>query len=101
QSFASLLLNVPFTPPMRKPFYWEFHEGGFTQGVIMDDRWKAIRLKRRDAAVQVYDLQEDPAETTDLSSGRADLVKRAKELLESERVESADLPIKDADEKTQ
>jgi uncharacterized sulfatase len=101
QSFASLLLNVPFTPPMRKPFYWEFHEGGFTQGVIMDDRWKAIRLKRRDAAVQVYDLQEDPAETTDLSSGRADLVKRAKELLESERVESADWPIKDADEKTQ
>lgn len=96
QSFASLLQNVPFTPPPRKPFYWEFHEGGFSQGVIMDDPWKAIRLKRRDAAIQIYDLQSDPAEEKDIASDRADLVKRAKELFESEHADSVDWPIKDA-----
>jgi len=95
QSFASLLLNVPFTPPARKPFYWEFHEGGFTQGVIMDERWKAIRLKRRDRIVQLYDLQEDPGESKDLATARGDLVRRATELFASERVESADWPVKD------
>jgi arylsulfatase A-like enzyme len=95
QSFASLLLDVPFTPPLRKPFYWEFHEGGYSQGVIIDQRWKAIRLKRRDAKVRVYDLQEDPGEKKDLASERADLVKRAKELFESEHADSKDWPIKD------
>lgn len=96
QSFSSLLRNVPFTPPLRKPFYWEFHEGGFSQAVIMDERWKAIRLKRRDAAVQVYDLQNDPGEEKDLASERTDLVKRAKVMFESERAESIDWPVKDA-----
>lgn len=96
QSFASLLLNLPFSPPPRRPFYWEFHEGGFSQGVIMEERWKAIRLKRRDSSVQVYDLENDPSEEKDLSAERGDLVKRAKELFESERLESEDWPIKDA-----
>jgi arylsulfatase A-like enzyme len=96
QSFASLLLNVPFTPPPRKPFYWEFHEGGFSQGVIIDERWKAIRLKRRDAAVQIYDLQKDAGETKDVASDRADLVKRAKALFELEHTDSPDWPIKEA-----
>jgi arylsulfatase A-like enzyme len=99
QSFASLVLNVPFTPPMRKPFYWEFHEGGFSQGVVMDERWKAIRLKRRDAPMQVYDLQSDPGEAKDVAAEQADLVKRAKQLFGTERTESADWPIKDAPKK--
>jgi arylsulfatase A-like enzyme len=96
QSFASLLLNVPFTPQPRKPFYWEFHEDGFSQAVIMEDRWKAIRLKRRNAAVQLYDLRTDVGETKDVASGHADLVKRGKELFESERTDSENWPIKDA-----
>jgi arylsulfatase A-like enzyme len=96
QSFASLLLNLPFTPPPRKPFYWEFHEGGFSQAVIMEDQWKAIRLKRRDAAVQIYNLENDPGEKKDVASEHADLVKRAKELFESERTDSENWPIKDA-----
>jgi arylsulfatase A-like enzyme len=95
-SFAQLLQNRPFTPGRRNPFYWEFHEGGFSQAVIMDDRWKAIRLKRRDAPVQIYDLENDAGEEKDLASERLDLVKRAKQLFESERAESEDWPIKDA-----
>ena len=62
----------------------------------MADRWKAIRLKRRDAAVEIYDLENDPGEEKDLAAERADMVKRAKELFESERTESEDWPMKDA-----
>jgi arylsulfatase A-like enzyme len=95
QSFASLLHNRPFRPAARKPMYWEFHEGGFSQAVIIDDRWKAIRLKRRDAAVRVFDLENDLGEKTDLAAEKPALVEQAKALFESARTESADWPIKD------
>jgi arylsulfatase A-like enzyme len=95
QSFSGLLQGVASKPRVRMPFYWEFHEGGFSQGVILDDRWKAIRLKRRDAAVQVYDLQADPGEAKDIASEQTEIVKRAKKLFESERTDSEDWPIKD------
>ena len=96
QSFASLLRNQPFTPPQRPPFYWEFHEGGFSQAVIIDQRWKAIRLKRRDAPVQLFDLEKDLGETTDLAAEKPDLIAKAKALFESARTDSPDWPIKDA-----
>ena len=96
QSFASLLRNQPFKPPQRPPFYWEFHEGGFSQAVIIDQRWKAIRLKRRDAPVQLFDLEKDLGETTDLAAEKPDLIAKAKALFESARTDSTDWPIKDA-----
>ncbi len=96
QSFASLLRNQPFTPPQRPPFYWEFHEGGFSQAVIIDQRWKAIRLKHRDAPVQLFDLEKDLGETTDLAAENPDLIAKAKALFESARTDSPDWPIKDA-----
>ena len=96
QSFASLLRNQPFTPPQRPPMYWEFHEGGFSQAVIIDARWKAIRLKRRDAPVQLFDLEKDLGETTNLAAEKPDLIAKAKALFESARTDSPDWPIKDA-----
>jgi len=95
-SFSPLLLNAPWEQPVRKPLYWEFHEGGFSQAVLMDERWKAIRLKRRDAPVRVYDTKEDPGEKRDLSGERPELVSRAKEYFESSRTESVQWPMVDA-----
>ena len=95
QSFSSRLRNVPFKPPQRKPMYWEFHEGGFSQAAIIDDRWKAIRLKRRDAPVQIFDLRKDLGETTDLAAEKPDLVAQAKELFTTARADSPDWPMKD------
>lgn len=96
QSFDGLLRNVPHKPQSREPLYWEFHEGGFSQAVIIDDRWKAIRLKRRDAAVQIFDLIKDLGETTDLAAEKPDLVAKAKELFTTARADSPDWQIKDA-----
>jgi arylsulfatase A-like enzyme len=96
QSFASLLRNQPFTPPARLPFYWEFHEAGFSQAVILDGRWKAIRLKRRDAAVQVFDLENDLGEQSDVAAANPEIVARAREAFTTLRTDVAEWPIKDA-----
>jgi arylsulfatase A-like enzyme len=95
-SFASLLLNVPHTPAPRGDLYWEFHEGGFSQAVLMDERWKAIRNKRLDAPVQIYDLEKDIGEEHDLAAEKSDLVARAKGLFQTARTDSPDWPIKEA-----
>jgi arylsulfatase A-like enzyme len=93
-SFASLLLNLPHTPASRGDLYWEFHERGFSQAVIMDGRWKAIRKKQMDAAVELYDLDNDPGEERDVAKEQAALVTRASELFKSARADSPDWPIK-------
>jgi len=94
-SFANLLRNVPGESPSRKPFYWEFHEMGFSQAVIIDERWKAIRLKRRDAPIRLFDLQNDVAERNDLAAEHPDLVAKAKSLFESERTDLTEWPIRE------
>jgi arylsulfatase A-like enzyme len=47
--------------------YWEFHEGGFSQAVLLDGRWKGIRMKRRAEPIALYDLKTDVSERNDLA----------------------------------
>ncbi|MDB6069049.1 MAG: sulfatase [Verrucomicrobiales bacterium] len=75
--------------------YWEFHEGGTSQAVLMDGRWKAIRLKRRDAALQIYDVTQDPGEIRDLAADRPDIAARAEEILKTARTENPHWPLSD------
>jgi arylsulfatase A-like enzyme len=95
-SFASLLLNLPHTPAARGDLYWEFHEGGFSQAVLMDSRWKAIRFGRLDQPVEIYDLENDLGEDKDLTKEKPELVARAQDLFKAGRTETADWPIKEA-----
>jgi arylsulfatase A-like enzyme len=76
--------------------YWEFHEGGgSSQAVLMDGRWKAIRLQRRDAPLLLYDLSNDPAESKDVAGSQAELVKRAGEIMKTTRMENPHWPLLD------
>jgi arylsulfatase A-like enzyme len=69
----------------RHPFlYWEFHEGGFSQAVLIEGRWKVIRMKSPGAPAALYDLREDPAESQDCAALHPDLIARAEELFASE-----------------
>jgi arylsulfatase A-like enzyme len=61
--------------------YWEFHERGFDQAVLIDGRWKAIRLKSPSAPVQLFDLANDIAEQTDVAPRHPQIVARATTLL--------------------
>jgi arylsulfatase A-like enzyme len=70
--------------------YWEFHAQGASQAVRMG-RWKGIRrevAKRADAPIELYDLEKDERETTDVASSHPDVVRRIGELMRSSRTTS-------------
>lgn len=94
-SLLPTLLGQPQKQAQHKLLYWEFHERGFNQAVLMDNRWKAIRLGRTDAPVELYDLSNDLGEAKNLAAEKPELVVRAKELFVSARTESPDWPIKE------
>jgi arylsulfatase A len=78
--------------PAHDPFYWEFHERGFQQAARMGN-WKAVRLAK-DAPLELYDLEKDPHETTNVASAHPDVVKRIDDYLRGARTDSALWPIK-------
>jgi arylsulfatase A len=78
-------------PQTASPFlYWEFHERGFQQAVRMG-RWKAVRLKA-DAPIELYDLDRDPGETTNIAAAQPDIVARIVKYLETARTPSERWP---------
>jgi uncharacterized sulfatase len=68
--------------------YWEFYEGGVSQAVLLGGRYKGIRLKRRDAPIQLYDLSTDIAESRDLASQQPALVRRIAGILSEAHVDN-------------
>ena len=62
--------------PARDYFYWELHEGGGAKQAARFGDWKAVRngVKR---PIEIYDLNEDAAESKNLAADRADLAKKA------------------------
>jgi arylsulfatase A-like enzyme len=79
--------------PSHEALYWEYH--GLWDGAqaVRVGRWKGVRLGGHDdpaAPVELYDLEADPYETTDLSAENPDVVARIREIMFS-RTES-DVP---------
>jgi arylsulfatase A-like enzyme len=72
--------------------YWEFHERGFQQAVRMG-RWKAIRLSK-EAPLELYDLDADPREQTNVASAHADVIAKIDAYLRTARTESTQWTIK-------
>lgn len=72
--------------------YWEFDSSGAAQAVRMG-RWKGVRNEaaRGDAAVELYDLAADPAETSNVAAAHPDVVARIVALMRSSRT-PASLP---------
>ncbi len=64
--------------------YWEFYERGGKKAARWG-QWKAVQTgiaANPDAPIEIYNLSEDPGETTDLAESRPDLVQRAREIFE-------------------
>ncbi|GEA12235.1 arylsulfatase [Alteromonas sp. KUL49] len=53
--------------------YWEFHLHGSSQAV-RQGKWKAIRLPLMTGPIELYDLDSDPWETTDVAADHPALV---------------------------
>lgn len=78
--------------------YWEFHEGGGRQAVRIGN-WKGVRLNVKEAPdgpIALYDLQADPAETTDVAAARPEIAKQLAERMEKAHHESAVFPLSPA-----
>ena len=62
--------------------------------------YKAIRpnLSKEPSRLEVYDLDADPKETTDLASARPDLVRKARSIFAREHRKSPDFPLKGVDD---
>ncbi|MEN8248650.1 MAG: arylsulfatase [Bacteroidota bacterium] len=70
--------------------YWEFHERGGKQAVRMG-KWKAVRInvsENPDAAIELYDLENDPGESIDLAGEQPEIVAKMVDLMKSSRTES-------------
>lgn len=89
-SMARALRGQP--QPTHPFFYWEFHERGFQQAVRMG-QWKAVRVKR-DAPLELYDLNADRAEARDVAAAQPEIVSRIEAYLATARTESERWPRK-------
>ena len=95
---ASRLFKSKQAQRQHSHLYWEFHEGGFSQAILLDGRWKGIRLKRLDAPIQLYDLQADPGETRNVALENPVILRQVAFLMHTERTDSSLWPIKEAPE---
>jgi len=65
--------------------YWEFYEQGVSQALVLDGRWKAIRLKTLTAPIRLFDLANEISEKTDVAAQNPTLVARAADLMKTAR----------------
>jgi len=80
-------------PQPAHPFlYWEFHERGFQQAVRMGP-WKAVRLAK-DRPLELYNLDADPREQTDVAPKQPAVVTSIERYLASARTDSPNWPVK-------
>jgi arylsulfatase A-like enzyme len=86
-------LESEAAPTEPVPLYWEFHERGFEQAVRMG-KWKAVR-HGSDQALELYDLEADLSETTDVAVQNPEVVAKIEEYLKTARTESTLWPVEE------
>jgi len=94
-SMLPTLLGNPQRQKKHEYLYWEFHERGGKQALRWG-RWKAVRLKwhkNPKGPLELYDLENDPAESVNIAKGHPDIVAKMEKFLEMARVDSPDFPV--------
>jgi len=74
--------------------YWEFHAQGYKQAVRYGN-WKAVRLhvqEKPDGTPELYNLTEDPSETTDLAADNPEMVGLMEKIMLSAHYEDPTWP---------
>jgi arylsulfatase A len=82
-SILPALLGAPKGAQEHDFLYWEYHSQGGAQAVRMG-RWKGIRNNakaNRNGSIELYDLETDPSEKTDVSRKHPDIVRRIVEMM--------------------
>jgi len=92
-SFLPTLLNMD-DQEKHDHLYWEFHAQGGKQAV-RQGKWKAVKLNclvPEETLVELYDLEKDPSETTDISSEYPEKVNELLKIMDQEHVENDVFP---------
>ncbi|MAT48017.1 MAG: N-acetylgalactosamine-6-sulfatase [Verrucomicrobiaceae bacterium] len=80
-SFLSTLLGKP--QKQHDYLYWEFFEGGGKRAVRIG-KWKAVQnqvnRKGQNAPIEIYDLENDRAETSNLAAQSSELITRVRRI---------------------
>jgi arylsulfatase len=84
--------------PAHDHLIWEFAGYGGQQAILAGP-WKALRrnLNKGMTTWELYHLDDDPRETTDVAAKHPDVVKRLSQTLLRERTASKEFPIKNAE----
>lgn len=85
-SILSTILGNDKQQPKREYLYWEYPERGGQVAVRMG-KWKGVRTgvtKNQQAPWQIYNLETDEKETTDMSSQHPELIERFNAIVKKE-----------------
>ena len=93
-SFAPTLLGQAERQAKHEFLYWEFHEGGTKQAVLLGANWKAVR-NGPSARVELYDLATDLAETRDVAEDHPEIISVIESYLRTARTESPEWPVRE------
>lgn len=91
-SIAPLLLGQAEKQSKHEFLYWEFHERGTKQAVLLGANWKGVRISPG-AKLELYDLANDPGETQNVADDRPEIASVIESYLRTARTESPDWPI--------
>ena len=94
-SFLPALLGEMERQEKHEFLYWEFHEHGGKQSVLLEGRWKGIRLKAikdPESPVALYDLSKDIHEDHDVAEEHPDIVKRIRKIMKAQHRPSEAFP---------
>jgi arylsulfatase len=87
-SMVPVLTGDPGRQPRHERLYWEYSGGQ----ALLSGRWKAVRA-HPDAALELYDLEADPGEVTDVAASHPDLVLDLASQMALSRTASAFFPL--------
>jgi arylsulfatase A-like enzyme len=94
-SILPVLKSHPENAKQHDYFYWEFHENGGRQAVRWG-KWKGVRLNVNtiaDPPIELYDLEKDPHETTDIAARHPDIVQHIREIMTQAHQSNKDWPL--------
>lgn len=89
-SFLASLAGQDSKQKAHPYLYWEFHEEGGKQAVLLGD-WKGIRLdvgSDRDGPLELYNLKTDPAEANNVAARYPEKVREIAAIMQKARTES-------------
>jgi arylsulfatase A len=87
-SFLPELLGQP--QEAQPVLAWEFQGYGGQQAIILNGRWKGVRrnLNKKSSKWELYDLEKDPEEKTDLASSMPEMVEEVHKAMMKNRTNS-------------